>query len=149
MKKEKKIFISVLVSFCGVVILLYGIRKMERWREDNSGIPDVISSISANGYHYLTVVANSREIDDKETFAREVIHMCQTNSFHSMKFSTSVNGYPSGLDIKVYLVRNDIEKKEPVCNIKFVTDRCEKGVDIKNNADKFHLYLDGNEISFY
>ncbi len=49
----------------------------------------------------------------------------------------------------VYLVCDDVEKKEPVCNILFVTDRCNEEADIRNDADKFHLYLDGDEIAFY
>ncbi len=149
MKKEKSMFICMAVTFCVTVIALYGIGKMKRWREDYSEVPDLINSISANNYYYLTVIANSRRIDDKEAFAREVIHMCQENAFHSMKFMTSVNGYPSGLDIKVYFVRDNIEKGEPVCNIQFVTDEYDEELDIKNDPDRFHLYLDGNEIAFY
>ena len=123
--------------------------RNEKRKTDYSEVPDIISSVSINNYYYLTVIANSRKIGDKEAFAREVIHMCQENAFHSMKFSTGINGYPSGLDIKIYLVCGDIEKKEAVCNIKFVTDKYNGESDIKNDQDKFHLYLDGNEIEFY
>ena len=41
------------------------------------------------------------------------------------------------------------ERKEPVCKIQFMTDEYNEEYDIKNNADKFHLYLDGEEIEFY
>lgn len=149
MKKEKRMFGCSLAAFGVAVILFYGMSTMKCWRGDDSGVPDVTGSISVNNYHYLTVIANSRKIDDKEAFARKVVHMCQENSFRSMKFSTGVNGYPSGLDIRVYLVWDDMEKEEPVCNIQFVTDRYNEEADIKNDADKFHLYLDGNEIAFY
>lgn len=100
----------MVVTFCVIIIALYGIEKMKRWREDYSGVPDVTSSMSVNNYQYLTVIANSRKIDNKESFARKVVHMCQENAFHSMKFMISVNGYPSGLDIEVYLIRDDIYK---------------------------------------
>lgn len=75
--------------------------------------------------------------------------MCQDNSFYSIRFSTDINGYPSELDITVYLNRKAVEKGEEVCEIKFSADDFRKGYDIKNDADKFHLYLDGKEIEFY
>ena len=45
--------------------------------------------------------------------------------------------------------RKDVEKGKSVCEIEFSTGDFQKGYDIKNDADKFHLYLDGKEIDFY
>lgn len=148
MGKIKYIFSYILLVASVIILIFYGVRNMKQWI-NYSEVPDVINSISVNNYHYLTVIANSREVNDKEALAREIVHMCQKNAFHSMKFSVHANGYPSGLDIKVYLVRGDFEQKEPFCNIRFVSDECDRELDIKNNADQFHLYLDGNEIAFY
>lgn len=149
MKRRKDFWLSVVVVVGAVVLIFWGIKENGGWQTDHSEVPDAVGSISVNNYHYLTVIANSRKIEDQEAFAQEIIHMCQDNSFHSLKFSTSVNGYPTGLDIKVYLKREDIEKEEPVCTIQFVTEESEKDYDIKNDADKFHLYLDGEEIEFF
>lgn len=149
MKRGKSFWLSMVIVVGAVVLILLGIKENGRWQADHSAVPDAVGSFSANNYHYLTVIANSRKIEDQEAFAREIIHMCQDNSFHSLKFSTGINGYPSGLDIKVYLMREDIEKEEPVCTIRFVTEESEKDYDIKNDADKFHLYLDGEEIEFF
>lgn len=75
--------------------------------------------------------------------------MCQDNSFHSIRFSTDINGYLSELQISVYLNRKKEEKGEPVFEIEFSTDDFSGEYDIKNAADKFRLYLDGKEIDFY
>ena len=136
----------------GIVIVMeiitYGTKKYKQWQEEHSGIPDITSCVSVNNDHYLTVIANIDKIEDKEEFARRVICMCQKNSFRSIRFSTDINGYPSELNITVYLNRKDIEKKEPVCKIEFITDDYNKDYNIKNDTDKFRLYLDGNKIQF-
>lgn len=113
------------------------------------GIPDAVSSVSSDGYQYLKVVANSSRIDDEEAFARKVIQMCRENSFRTIRFSTDINGYPSGLEITVYLNRKDLEKSSPVCEIDFRTEEYREDWDIKNNVKHFQLYLDGKEIDFY
>ncbi len=138
-----------LIAAALVCAVQYGVRKYPEWKEAHSGVPDVVSSFSMNNDHHLNVAANSSRIEDKEEFAREIIHMCQDNSFHSIRFSTDVNGYPSELDITVYLNRKDVKKGKAVCEIEFSTGDFQKGYDIKNDADKFHLYLDGKEIDFY
>lgn len=125
-------------------------QEQKKEQVEYSGIPDVVSSTTSDGDYDLTVVANRGKIEDKEEFARKVIHMCQDNSFHSTRFSTDIGGYPLSLDITVYLTYRDVEeRKEPVCKIQFRTDEYNEEYDIKNNADKFRLYLDGEEIEFY
>lgn len=74
--------------------------------------------------------------------------MCRENSFHSIRFSTDINGYPSGLCITVYLTRKDPEKGGPVCEIELRMEEYTAGCDIKNDVEQFHLYLDGKEIEF-
>ncbi len=147
MDLKQRIFTYILYIAGVAVVVFYGISQYRQWEEACSGIPDVVSSISVNNYHYLTVIANCKKIDDKEAFARKIIDMCQQNAFRSVKFSTDVNGYPSGLDINVYLKNNDIENNKPVCKIKFVTDEYGGDYDIRNDAAWYHLYLDGEEIS--
>ncbi len=72
-------------------MIQYGRGKYPEWKEAHSGMPYVVSSISVNNDHHLKVVANSGRIDDKEEFAREIVHMCQDNSFRSIRFSTDIN----------------------------------------------------------
>lgn len=105
---HKRIFyLLVFLAFAG--LLQYGKEKYLEWKEAHSGIPDAVSSVSVNNDHHLKVVANSSQIEDKEGLAREIIHMCQDNSFHSIRFSTDINGYPSELHISVYLNRKEVE----------------------------------------
>ncbi len=56
----------------------------------------------------LTVVANRKNISDKEAFARLLLKMYKENSFHSIKFSTD-HGYATSLDMTVYSWKEDIE----------------------------------------
>lgn len=140
-------YLLVFLVFAGLI--QYGKEKYPEWKEAHSGIPDAVSSMSLNNDHHLKVVANSSRIEDKEGLAREIIHMCQDNSFHSIRFSTDINGYPSELHISVYLNRKEVEGGEPVFEIEFSTDDFNGEYDIKNDADKFRLYLDGEEIEFY
>lgn len=148
MKRKNRVFAGTLFMLCMVEIIHYGILRSEEWAESHSGIPDVVSSISKNRCYELTVVANSNRIDDLEVFAREVIEMCQQNAFHSMKFSTDIKGYPSALDITVYLNRKGVESNQPVCAIEFRTKEHTEDYDIKNDVEQFQLYLDGEEIDF-
>ena len=100
-----------------------------------------------NQEEHLTVVANTREIEDAESFARQVIRMCQDNSFKSIRFSTDVNGYPHSLEISVYLRKDDVGEKEPIHKIEFLPDEWNQGYDIRNDVEHI-LLLDGKEIEF-
>lgn len=124
-------------------------RKAPRNGKIIIGIPDAVSSMSSDNWQYLKVVANSDRIEDKEAFACEVVRMCRENSFHTIRFSTDINGYPRGLTITVYLNRRGVERNEPVCEIDFRTEEYREDWDIKNNVEHFQLYLDGKEIDFY
>ncbi len=146
--KRKKLFLCIL-GIWGIVLTSCE-TKEDTQEQDTSGIPDVVSSMVSDSDYNLMVVANSNRIEDEDEFARTFIHMCQDNSFHTTRFSTDIRGYPAELNISVYLSRRDIEeKKEPFCKIEFKTDDFSKDYNIKENPDKFTLYLDGKEIEFY
>ena len=147
--KRKKLFLCIL-GIWGIVLTSCGTKEDTQEQEELSGIPDVANSFVSNNDYHLTVVANSDKIEDKEEFARTVVHMCQDNSFRSVKFSTDIRGYPTELNISVFLSRKDVEeRKEPVCKIEFKTDDFSKGYNIKDNPDKFHLFINGVETEFY
>lgn len=141
--------ICCLLAFMALISFIwYAKEKYPEWKEAHSGVPDVVSSMSVNNAHHLKLIANRSRIEDKEEFAREIIHMCQDNSFHSIRFSTDINGYPLELNILVYLNRKELEEGESVFEIEFSTDDFSGEYDIKNDADKFRLYLDREEIDF-
>ncbi len=154
MERKKRLFSCALLILGIVVVIPHttkgSVKEQEDYSEEKSGIPDVVSSAVFDANYNMVVVANSDKIEGKEGFARTVVHMCQDNSFRSVKFSTDIRGYPTGLDISVILSRKDVEeRKEPACKIEFKTDDFSKGYNIKDNPDKFHLFLDEKEIEFY
>ncbi len=147
--KRKKLFLCIL-GIWSIVLTACGTKEDTQEQEELSGVPDVVSSTVFGNDYDLIVVANSDRIEDTEEFARTVVHMCIDNSFHSVRFSTDIRGYSTGLDISVYMNREDIEeKKEHAYKIEFKTDDFSKCYNIKENLDKFTLYLEGKEIAFY
>ena len=74
------------------------------------GEPDVVGTFSVNRDENLTVVANRKNIEDREAFARELLQMYKDDSFHSTKFSTD-RGYATSLDMNIYLWKEDIENE--------------------------------------
>lgn len=147
--KRKKLILCILGILC-IVIASCGTKGDKQEQEEYSGIPDVVNNFTSNNDYHLTVVANSEQIEDIEEFARTVVHMCIDNSFHSVRFSTDIRGFPASLDINVFLNRKDLEERnKPICRIEFKTDSFNENYDIKNHTDKYHLYLDGQEIDFY
>ena len=95
----------------------------------------------------LTVVANRKNISDKEAFARLLLKMYKENSFHSIKFSTD-HGYATTLDMTVYSWKEDIENGESIMQIEFRPIEYGKDYDIVHNPDKYVLFIDGTEIKW-
>lgn len=137
-KRAAGVILTIMGLILGLVFLFW---EGGRQREEHSGIPDAVSSRTVNGECYLDVVANADRIGDEVEFARTVVQMCRDNSFHSMRLSTDLGGYPSRLEIKVYLHRADVNTVTPVFEI-----QCElaEGTD-----EKYKLYVDGKEIPCY
>lgn len=121
MKKQKNVtlLISSAVTIIAAVCLILAWNFSNQWKRDHSGIPDAVSSRNENGNCFLTVVANSDEIEDKEAFARMVVEMCIQNSFESIHLSTDQRGYPERLEIKVYSSKSAVGKGKPLCLIRF------------------------------
>lgn len=74
-KFPKGIFYVVLFMMLIISICLFR-QKYKEWKENHTGIPDVIGSISENNVHYLLVVANRDKVEDKEELSRK-IHLKQ------------------------------------------------------------------------
>lgn len=141
MSKKRIWILCVMVAL--IIMIEHCIRL--NFKKDAQGVPDVVSSISINRNQYLTVVANCDEIEDKEEFAWKLIEMCQENSFHTIKFSTD-RGYATSIHMQVYLWESDIEGVDAIMNIDYIqSEYCEE-YDIKNNPEKFELYVDGKMI---
>ena len=123
MEKNRKIRrkwkMVVAIVFVLAVMIGIGLEEEERSVE---GEPDVISSMIVNNEQYLTVVANSNEIEKEEEFKKLLIRMYEENSFHSVKFSTDISD-PETVYMKVYPFRETIKEKETVPILEFKYNR--------------------------
>ena len=128
----------VFAVFCAVFLFITS-GGYEQWKEENSGIPDALSSISDGTTCRLIVVANRSGIRDAEEFAEEVIKMCRENSFRSLRLSTDIEGWPEKLDIRVYLRKRDIGKREPAMHILYEPADDGENYDIRNDEGKYHM----------
>lgn len=130
----------LIVSFLLAVILIPGCGQKHK-----EGEPDVISSMKINRDEILTIVANRDQIEDKEEFAKLLVEKCKNNSFQSVKFSTDY-GYPTSLDLRVYLWDDKIEEQEPVMVVEYKPDKWNEDYDILHDSDKFQLFVDGTQV---
>lgn len=141
MKKKNITLVFVAIVFSIIVGMIIG-KSLLKYKEDE---PDVVGSFSMNRDENLTVVANRKNISDKEAFARLLLKMYKENSFHSIKLSTD-HGYATSLDMTVYSWKEDIENGESIMQIEFRPIEYGKDYDIVNNPDKYMLFIDGKEI---
>lgn len=68
-----------------------------------------------------------------------IIEMIRANDFRSMLFSYDINGYPVGMEMKVYLIEDDWQKRdeEPYMRISFRQDDSMNEYNIVEDYDKF------------
>lgn len=136
MKRKKYALICLLLA----VAFVSGCAQKHK-----EGEPDVISSMKMNQDETLTVVANRKQIEDKENFAKLLIKKCKDNSFQSVRFSTDY-GYATSLNLRVYLWEDEIEGQEPVMVVEYTSIEWNEEYDIVNDSEMFQLYVDGKLI---
>ena len=139
MKKNNITLVFVAIVFSIIVGMIIG-KSLLKYKE---GDPDVVGSFSMNRDENLTVVANRKNISDKEAFARLLLKMYKENSFHSIKFSTD-HGYATSLDMTVYSWKEDIENGESIMQIEFRPIEYGKDYDLVHNPDKYVLFYRWN-----
>nr|WP_294491713.1 hypothetical protein [uncultured Mediterraneibacter sp.] len=140
MKNRRRMTWGILAAV--ILLCLIVPYAFRRWQKEHTGIPDAVSSTSDGSGCRLTVVANCDKIKDREEFAWEVIEMCRNNSFHTIRLSTDISGWPASLDIAVYLHKADIGVKEEVMRIRYEPRDNKREYDIKNDADKYELIIE-------
>lgn len=90
----------------------------------------------------IVVVTNTKEVEDKEACAQEIIAHCVANDFHNVRFSYDRSGYPVELHAKVYLKKEDMKNGEPVFEMDYEQDEEDNyQYNIKDNPEKFHLTI--------
>lgn len=142
-KRWMTVFTAVLLV-C-VIFGLMSMRKYREWKEDNSGIPDAVSTVSDGDLCRMTVTANCRIIEDEEKFAENVIKMYRENAFRSIRLSTDLGKVAEKLDIRVYLHRDDIREGNPVMRILYEPPDDEKEYNVIDDAEVYRMtiYTDG------
>ena len=136
MKRKKHALICLLLA----VAFVSGCAQKHK-----EGEPDVIGSMKMNQDETLTVVANRKQIEDKEDFAKLLVKKCKENSFQSVRFSTDY-GYATSLNLRVYLWEDEIEGQEPVMVVEYTPIEWNEEYDIVNDSEMFQLYVDGKLI---
>lgn len=108
--------------------------------------PDMVPTMSSMNYEYCAIIAYRNQISDKIAFARKLIEMCRENDYETIKFATDVRGYLSGLYLNVYLTKEDFENGKIYMKIKYVTQECVENSNIKDNIEKYQLYIDNDLV---
>ena len=97
------LIIACLIGVVGICSYFYTVQS-----KPLSEIPDAINSSRFNTTEHLTVIANQEEIEDKHKLAKQIVEMCQNNSFQSIKFSYDMV-CPTELQINVYKTEKDFD----------------------------------------
>lgn len=135
MKKPSRIIMIFICAVSAAAVWFTGTGRTEELMRRYSGVPDAVSSMHDGESCRLTVVANALWIGDEAEFARKVAGMCRDNSFRSIKFSEDAGYPPEELDIKVYLQKSDIRKREPVMRL-----------HMREESGRYRIWIGGREI---
>ena len=103
--------------------------------------PDCINSYVSNGDYDLIIIANQKEITNKEAFAEQVVEKVRKNDFKTILFSYDLGGYPTSLDMTVYLNEAELEKSNAVMEISLKQEDWKDGYNIVENLDKFEMEI--------
>lgn len=128
---------AVCFLFFAVFPVLY-----KYYKYDNSGVPDAVSSTTDGLECRLTVTANASRIEDRKAFADEIFGMCRSNSFQTVRLSTDVTGWPTMLDVTVYLHRYDIGRSEPEMRIRYIPPDNRGVYNIRDDGDKYRIIIE-------
>lgn len=144
MLKSNKLKKCLLLSGAAVCFLLFAVvpALYKCYKSNYSGIPDAVSSSTDGLECRLTVTANASHIKDKKAFADEIFEMCRANSFRSVRLSTDVAGWPSRLDVTVYLHRYDIGRREPEMMIHYIPPDEREIYNIRDDGDKYRIIIE-------
>lgn len=135
-KSIKKNVVSVLVLVVVTIALGVLIRQ-----HAYSGVPDLRSTITSGNDYYMSVVSNSKTIENREEFAKQIIQMCIDNSFKSVILSNDENGYPRRMKVSVYHTAEEIGKDDAVFQFSYEPKELNVEYDIRSNPEKYELKI--------
>lgn len=141
-----KRIIALCMTLLVFVLAGCGTKKVETSRGFEEGVPDcVVSNHSSDGDYSLLIIANQDEINDKESFAKLLIEKVTNNDFKTIMFSYDEVGYPTRLQMSVYLSEEDWKdrNKDPYMEVSLTQeDKIKNAYNIVENYEKFELKID-------
>lgn len=140
-KLKKYMLFLAAAAACGLLLAAVSV-IYQRYKYDYSGVPDAVSSMTDGLECRLIVTANASRIEDRQAFAEEIFGMCRANSFRSVRLSTDVSGWPSRLDVTVYLHRYDIGRSEPEMRIHYIPPDEGEQYNIRDDGDKYRIIIE-------
>ena len=102
------------------------------------GDPDAVSSYAFNQDEHLKIIANRPKIEDAEAFAAELLSMVQHDGFQTITFCFDDRGYPTSLDMTVYLWE---DSDEPEMTISYTPEDYSAGYNLIEHPEKFILEI--------
>ena len=129
-----------IVVLIGIILILSAC-GMEK-QSATQMLPDCVNSIESNGEYKLAIIANRNIIEDKEAFAKQLIEQVRTNDFKTIYFSYDLSGYPTSLDMMVYLNEDEWDKGNSVMEISLRQENWKDGYNIVDDLEKFKLEID-------
>ena len=128
-----------LIILTSLMFILLGCKT----KTTQSDIPDCVVSNTFNNEYSLIIIANQDKIENKEIFAKQLIEQVCNNDFKTILFSYDEIGYPTRLEMAVYLSQTDWKSnKEPYMNVVFKQDNITNGYNTVEHYDKFHLSIE-------
>lgn len=127
----------ITVLLVGTIVII-GCAK----NETQSDIPDCVISNSLNDDYSLTIIANQEAIEDKEAFAKKLIEQVRNNGFKTIMFSFEETGYPTSLQMTVYLSEKEWKNHDIFMTVSFEQEDILAGYNITEHYEKFDLEID-------
>ena len=128
-------------KICTIVGIVFVLMAGAFYMTNKDSSPDCVSSVSANDDYYLTIIANQRKFEDKEAFANQLIELVKNNGFATIMFSFEETGYPTSLNMTVYLTEKDREKNNVCMTVSLRQENWEAGKNIIEHYDEFKLEI--------
>ena len=138
MNLSKNRIVSIAATLAFAIFLVITVHQQNVY----IGVPDLRSTFDDGSHYYISVVANTKNIENKKELAEQIVKMSRDNSFQSVKYSVDAKGYPQSLDVSVYHTENEIGKQDASFHFTYEPDDRNAGYDIYHNPEKYKLVID-------
>lgn len=106
-----------------------------------NGTAECVNSIESNNFYNLSIIANQKEIENKEDYALHLIEKVRNNDFKKIMFSYDLSGYPTGVEMDVYLTQEDKDNHVLFMKVSFQQENFANEYNIVDHYEKFTLKI--------